>query len=247
MKYNKVIVSERGGPGTLKVIEAELRPPSAGEARVKILAAPVCAPDITARYGQSPLVPKPPFTPGYAFIGIVDTLGPQALSTSERAQPVAIGDRVGGLTAYGAYAEYIYWKTDQLIPVPQTVDPAEAVPLILNYIVAYHALHRWARVTAGDKVLIIGASGGIGTAFLQLGKLADLRMYGIASQSKHPILNRIWRRADRLSLAGFCSSYPAGRAGWLGCGVRWDGGGLLHGGGTPCCGGAARWWGMAIR
>ena len=188
MKYKKVIVTERGGPEALKVIEAELRPPSAGEARIKILAAPVCAPDITARYGQSPLVPKPPFTPGYAFIGIVDALGPQSQSSSERAQPVAIGDRVGGLTAYGAYAETIYWKTEALIPVPQTVDPAEAVPLILNYIVAYHALHRWAHVTAGDKVLIIGASGGIGTAFLQLGRLAHLRMYGIASKSKHAIL-----------------------------------------------------------
>jgi NADPH:quinone reductase-like Zn-dependent oxidoreductase len=68
------------------------------------------------------------------------------------------------------------------------VDPAEAVPLILNYIVAYQALHRSAKVKAGDKVLFIGASGGIGTALLQLGKLAGLRMYGIASKSKHPIL-----------------------------------------------------------
>jgi len=49
MNYKKVIVTERGGPEVLKVIEAELRPPLPGEARIKILAAPVCAPDITAR------------------------------------------------------------------------------------------------------------------------------------------------------------------------------------------------------
>lgn len=62
------------------------------------------------------------------------------------------------------------------------------MPLILNYIVAYHAIHRWTKVKVGDKVLIIGASGGIGTAFLQLGQLAGLKMYGLASPSKHFIL-----------------------------------------------------------
>jgi NADPH:quinone reductase-like Zn-dependent oxidoreductase len=68
------------------------------------------------------------------------------------------------------------------------LDPAEAVTLILNYVLAYQTLHRSAKVKAGDKVLIIGASGGIGTAFLQLGKLANLQMYGIASKSKHHTL-----------------------------------------------------------
>jgi len=71
------------------------------------------------------------------------------------------------------------------------VDPVEAVTLILNYIVAYQALHRSVKVKSGDKVLIIGASGGIGTALLQLGKLVDLTMYGTASASKHPILSEM--------------------------------------------------------
>jgi NADPH:quinone reductase-like Zn-dependent oxidoreductase len=78
--------------------------------------------------------------------------------------------------------------TEHLIPVPTTLDAAEAAPLILNYLVAYQTLHRSAKVKAGDKILIVGASGGIGTAFLQLGKLADLTMYGIASKSKHHVL-----------------------------------------------------------
>jgi len=181
VKYKSVIVTERGGPEVLQVVENDLRPPSTGEARIKVLAAPVCAPDITARYGQSPFIPKPPFTPGYAVIGDVDAVG-------EGVSSVAVGDRVAALTAYGAYAEYLYWDADQLISVPATLDPAEAVPLILNYIVAYHVMHRWTQVKAGDKVLIIGASGGIGTALLQLGKLAGLQMYGIASKSKHHIL-----------------------------------------------------------
>jgi NADPH:quinone reductase-like Zn-dependent oxidoreductase len=141
----------------------------------------VCLPDVQARYGQSPFAPKVPFVPGYAIIGVVDALG-------DGVTGAAVGDRVAALTIYGGYAEYIFLREKHLIPVPATLDPAEAVPLILNYIVAYQVLHRSARVKAGDKVLIIGASGGIGTALLQLGRLAGLRMYGIASRSKHHIL-----------------------------------------------------------
>ena len=65
------------------------------------------------------------------------------------------------------------------------INLAEGVTLILNYLVAYQILHRVAQVKAGDKVLIVGASGGVGTAFLQLGKLAGLKMYGLASAGKH--------------------------------------------------------------
>jgi NADPH:quinone reductase-like Zn-dependent oxidoreductase len=181
MKYKSVIVTRRGGPEVLQVIENDLRMPSAGEARVKILAVPVCLPDVEARYGRSPFTLKIPFIPGYAIIGVVDAIG-------EGFTHAAVGDRVAALTTLGGYAEYIFLGEKQIIPVPAALDPAEAAPLILNYIVAYQTLHRTAKVKAGDKVLIIGASGGIGTAFLQLGKLANLTMYGIASKSKHPIL-----------------------------------------------------------
>jgi NADPH:quinone reductase-like Zn-dependent oxidoreductase len=181
MRYKSVIVTKRGGPEVLQVIENDLRLPSARETRVKILAACVCLPDVQARYGHSPFAIKIPFVPGYAIIGVVDALGEGVANT-------AVGQRVAALTVYGGYAEYIFLREKLLIPVPATLDPAEAVTLILNYIVAYQTLHRSAKVKAGDKVLIVGASGGIGTAFLQLGKLADLRMYGIASKSKHPIL-----------------------------------------------------------
>ncbi|MFH1632818.1 MAG: medium chain dehydrogenase/reductase family protein [Chloroflexota bacterium] len=181
MKYKSVIVTKRGSPEVLKIIENDLRAPSAREARIKTLAAPVCLPDVEARYGRTPFAPKIPFVPGYAVIGVVDAIGKGVTNA-------VVGDRVAALTAYGGYAEYIYWKSDRLIPIPTTLDPAEAVTLILNYIVAYQTLHRSAKVKAGDKVLIIGASGGIGTAFLQLGKLANLTMYGIASKSKHNVL-----------------------------------------------------------
>ena len=72
MKYKSVIVTKSGGPEVLQVIENDLRLPAVGEARVKILAAPVCLPDVEARYGRSPFKPKIPFVPGYAIIGVVD-------------------------------------------------------------------------------------------------------------------------------------------------------------------------------
>lgn len=186
MKYKSVIVTQIGGPEVLQVIENDLRAPSAGEARIRILASSVCRPDITVRTGKAlysgtPLGQKIPFVPGYAIIGIVDAIG-------EGVREVAVGDRVGALTVVGGYSETVYWKSDRLFPVPATLDPAEAVTLILNYIVAYQTMHRSAKVKAGDKVLFIGASGGIGTALLQLGKLANLTMYGLASRSKHAIL-----------------------------------------------------------
>jgi NADPH:quinone reductase-like Zn-dependent oxidoreductase len=189
MKYKSVIATKSGGPEVLQVMENDLRAPSTGEARIKVLAAAVCRPDITVRTGESlysgtPLGQKFPFVPGYSVIGTVDAVG-------EGVTEVIVGDRVGALTVVGGYSEYLYWKSDRLIPVPATVDPAEAVTLILNYIVAYQSLHRSAKVKARDKVLIIGASGGIGTALLQLGKLVDLTMYGIASASKHPILREM--------------------------------------------------------
>jgi NADPH:quinone reductase-like Zn-dependent oxidoreductase len=186
MKYRSVVATRSGPPEVLQTVENDLRAPSTGEARIKVLAAAVCRPDITVRRGENlyrgtPLGPKAPFVPGYSVVGTVDAVG-------EGVTQAAVGDRVGALTAVGGYAEYLYWRSDRLIPAPARLDPAEAVTLILNYVVAYQALHRSARVRAGERVLIIGASGGIGTALLQLGKLAGLRMYAVASKSKHPIL-----------------------------------------------------------
>lgn len=165
----------------MQIVENEQRSPRAGEVRVKVLAASVSLPDIEARYGRSPFPPKTPFTPGYAIVGRVDALGAGVTQAQT-------GDQVAALTVYGGYSEYVYLPAKKLIPVPSGLDPVQVVPLILNYIVAYQTLHRSAKARRGDRTLIIGASGGIGTAFLQLGRLAGLKMYGIASKSKHAVL-----------------------------------------------------------
>lgn len=181
MTYKSLVVTRRGGPEVLKIVENEWRAPADGEARIRIMAASVCQDDIAARVGNRPFVPKIPFVPGYSILGEVDAAG-------EAVADVAVGDRVAALTKLGGHAEYIYWDAKKLVRVPAFLDPSEAVVLILNYLVAYQILHRVAKVKPGDKALIVGASGGVGTAFLQLGKLAGLKMYGLASSNKQGVL-----------------------------------------------------------
>ena len=184
MKYKSVTVTRKGSPEVLKVIENDLRSPSAEEVRIKILATTVSRTDITYRHGDAAFAPKIPFVPGYVILGIVDAVG-------NRVTNVSLGDRVAALTGHGGYAEYIFLGKEHLVRVPATLDPADTVTLILNYVSAYQMLHRIAKVKTGDKVLIISASGGVGTALLQLGKLAHLTMYGTASCSKHYILTEL--------------------------------------------------------
>ncbi len=92
------------------------------------------------------------------------------------------------LTVIGAYSEYICLPESRLVPVPDGLDPAEAVSLILSYVTAYQMLHRSAQIQRGQRILVHGAGGAVGTAMLQLGKLLDLEMYGTASKSKHELV-----------------------------------------------------------
>jgi NADPH:quinone reductase-like Zn-dependent oxidoreductase len=184
MKYKSVVATKRGGPEVLHIIENDFHPPAAGEARIKVLATGVGGTDINYRYGKSPFSPKVPFVPGYEVMGVVDAIG-------DGVTKVAVGDRVAALTGYGSYTEIIYLGQEYLVPVPQSLDPADVVTLILNYVTAYQMLHRVAKVKAGNKVLMIGASGGIGTALLELGKLAGLKMFGIASPAKHKLITEL--------------------------------------------------------
>lgn len=184
MKYRHVVLQHTGGPEVLHIVEDELPVPATGQARVKILAADVSFSDVNLRRGRYPGAPRPPFTPGYAMVGVVDQLGQETAG-------VAVGQPVAALTFYGSYSQYICLPVQKLVPVPAGVDPAEAVCLVLNYVAAYQMLHRIAHVRRGDRILVHGAAGGVGTAFLELGHLAGLEMYGTASKPKHSLVARL--------------------------------------------------------
>ncbi len=180
MKYKRVIISRYGGPEVLQVIEDELPEPQPNEVRVKVLAAGVAWGDILKRKGLGAGV-RPPFTPGYDIVGVVDKLG-ASVST------VNVGQMVAALPVFGGYAEFVCLPASELVQVPAGLDSAEAVCLVMNYVVAYQLLHRAARVRSGERILVHSAAGGVGTALLQLGGLDKLEMYGTASESKHETL-----------------------------------------------------------
>jgi NADPH2:quinone reductase len=127
-----------------------------------------------ARQGIHPETPRVPFTPGWDLVGVVDRLG-------EGTSGIEPGQIVAAMPIHGAYAEFVCLPQRELVPVPLGLDAAEAVSLILNYITAYQMLHRSAKVRPGQRVLIHGAAGGVGSALLQLGRLAGLKMYGTCS------------------------------------------------------------------
>ena len=174
MKQTRIIVTHYGGPDALQVLEEECPEPKDGEVRVKVLAAGVSLPDIMAREGIHPETPPVPFTPGWDLVGAVDRLG-DGISGIETGQIVA------AMPISGGYAEFVCLPQRELVPVPSGLDPAEAVALVLNYITAHQMLHRSAKVRPGQRALIHGAAGGVGTALLQLGRLAGLEMYGTCS------------------------------------------------------------------
>jgi NADPH:quinone reductase-like Zn-dependent oxidoreductase len=174
MRHTRIIVTHYGGPDALRVVAEECPEPKPGEVRVRVLAAGVSLPDVMMREGVHPETPRLPFTPGWDLVGVVDRLGAGVSG-------LAPGQRVAALPITSAYAECVCLPPRELVPVPSGLDAAEAVSLVLNYVTAYQMLHRSAHVRPGQRALMHGAAGGVGSALLQLGRLAGLEMYGTCS------------------------------------------------------------------
>jgi NADPH:quinone reductase len=180
----RVIVDHFGGPEVLRVIEDDVPEPGPGEVRVRVLAAGVSFTDSQLRAGTYLGVPKPPFTPGYELVGVVEELG----SGCSR---LKIGDRVAALTVWGADAERVCVPEANAVEVPEDLDPAEVASLVLTYMTAYQLLHRMARVKRSESLLVHGAAGRVGTAVLECGALAGLRLYGTCSAHDRAAVERL--------------------------------------------------------
>ena len=184
MKHTRIVVAHYGGPEELQVVEEERPAPRRGEVKVRVLAAGVALPDVMMREGCHPETPSLPFTPGWDLVGRVDELG-------EGVSELQAGQFVAALPIHGAYAEFVCLPSAELVKAPAGVDAAEAVSLVLNYVTAYQMMHRSARVQPGQSVLIHGAAGGVGSALLQLGRVAGLKMYGTCSSRGAQVVSEL--------------------------------------------------------
>jgi NADPH2:quinone reductase len=131
--------------------------------------------------GNYPFAPKIPFVPGYEAVGVVDAIGAGVTGFD-------VGQRVAALTVYGGFAELLVREAEHFLPVPSGVSDRDAAAVILNYVTAWQMIHRVAKVRTGQTALVTGAAGGVGTATLQLLRLAGVKAYGAASAKKHDTL-----------------------------------------------------------
>src|SRR5215470_7963953 len=142
----RVVVEHFGGPEVLRVVDEADPRPGPGEVLVKVLAAGVSFTDSQLRAGTYlPGAPKPPFTPGYELVGVVEALGPDC-------RRLHVGDRIGALTVWGADAERVCVLEENAVEVPDDRDPGQVLSLVFTYMTAYQLLHRTAKVKGGETV-----------------------------------------------------------------------------------------------
>jgi NADPH2:quinone reductase len=182
--YRAVMLTKAGGPEVLQVVELPMNEPGPGQLRVRVRAAGVGATELITLKGSYMFAPKIPFVPGYEVAGEVDAIGAGVSGFK-------VGQRVAALTVYGAFAEFIIREAEHFLPVPDGVSDRDAAAVILNYVTAWQMIHRVAKVQTGQSALVTGAAGGVGTAALQLLRLAGVKTYGAASAAKHDIVRSL--------------------------------------------------------
>ncbi|OQX29337.1 MAG: hypothetical protein B0D92_04255 [Spirochaeta sp. LUC14_002_19_P3] len=173
-----VVVDKYGGPEVLRVKDVEKPYPKKGELLVKLYAAGVNPVDTYLRNGTQGYAPKLPWTPGLDGAGVLEAIGAE----TPVPEGIQVGSRVytaGSLS--GTYAEYCLCGPDQVFLLPEELDWREGASLGIPYFTAARALFTKGNVSAGESLLVHGASGGVGLAALQLAADINVRAAGTAS------------------------------------------------------------------
>ncbi len=171
-------VHEFGGPEALRLEEVPNPQPGPGQVVVRIHAVGVNPVETYIRSGTYRIKPNLPYTPGSDAAGTVESIGAGVTSLKE-------GDRVyTSGTLSGAYAERALCGVSQLHPLPRNVSYAQGAAVHIPYATAYRALFQRARATAGEKVLVHGASGGVGVAAVQIARAAGMTVIGTAGTDR---------------------------------------------------------------
>jgi NADPH:quinone reductase len=171
-------VHEFGGPEVLKLEEIPTPKPDAGQVLVKVHAAGVNPYDTYMRAGTYAIKPPLPYTPGSDAAGVVEAVG----SGVTKVKP---GDRVyTAKTITGAYAEYTLTLEEQVQKLPANITFDQGAAIWVPYGTAYHALKQEAKARASETVLVHGASGGVGSAAVQIARAEGLTVFGTAGTDK---------------------------------------------------------------
>jgi NADPH2:quinone reductase len=167
-----IVIREPGGPEVLELRDVPTPEPSRGEVRVRVRAVGLNRADVLLRLGRYSLPPgAPKGIPGLEFAGEVDALGPDVFD-------VAQGDRVFGLVAGGAYAEYVVVPARGVARVPDAMPFEEAGGVPETFITAWDAMVDQARLGAGETVLVHAAGSGVGVAAVQIAAAIGARAIG---------------------------------------------------------------------
>jgi len=173
-----ILVREFGGPEVLKLEEVPTPKPGAGQVLVRIHAAGVNPYDTYMRAGTYAVKPPLPYTPGSDAAGVIESVG-------EVVKKVNPGDRVyTARTITGAYAEFALALEDQVHQLPGRISFGQGAGVWVPYGTAYHALFHWAAARGSETVLVHGASGGVGTAAVQVARAMGLTVFGTAGTEK---------------------------------------------------------------
>ncbi|GAA4986304.1 NADPH:quinone reductase-like Zn-dependent oxidoreductase [Nonomuraea thailandensis] len=181
-------VSQRvfGGPEVLELVQAHRPAPGRGEVLVRVHGAGVNASDCKVRAGKVPVFGDPPLTVGVDLAGVVEAVGDQVVQFTP-------GDKAYGMVfpPHGAYAEYVVASADALAIPPAGLDHIQSAALPLSALTAWQALVNMAALTAGQRVLIHAAAGGVGHLAVQIAKARGAYVIGTARAAKHPFLYRL--------------------------------------------------------
>jgi NADPH:quinone reductase-like Zn-dependent oxidoreductase len=233
MPWRHIRISRFGGPEVLQMTEEPTIPdPSRGEIRIKVLAAGTGFTDTMIRRGRYPdFKGRLPFTPGYEIVGVVEKIGSGVTAQLE-------GQMVADLCVVGGYAQYAIRPAGFLVPVPDGVDPADAVCIPLAYLTAFQMLTRYRSLPRGATILVIGASGTVGTALLDLARHLGLKAIGTCSAANLPVVERFGAAAIDYHAGDFVTSVrrlTADRPGGPGVDIAFDAIGGAHFGRSFAC------------
>ena len=233
MPWQHLRISRFGRPEVLQMVEeATIPEPGPGEIRIKVLAAGTGFTDTMIRRGRYPDFKGPlPFTPGYEIVGVVEKMGPGVTAPTE-------GEMVADLCVVGGYAQYAIRPARFLVPVPDGIDPTEAVCIPLAYLTAFQMLTRCRNLPLGATILVIGASGTVGTALLDLARHLGLKAIGTCSAANLPVVERFGAAAIDYQAGDFVASVrrlTAGRPGGPGVDIALDAIGGVHFGRSFAC------------